>query len=338
MLVVVRLETAHSVLVLLCETAIVKDFVCHAFRRKAFWDRRPALFADFRPIRRRRIQETSGICRLSRNAQGAAIHGIAPPQTLKAIGRRARPTPDLDRGSHPSRRDPCFAVGSVLAETGPRSAARSGIRSDDGVRTMIKCREIGITDLDAVADLLTRGFQRSSRDYWMTGLRRLSVRDMPEGYPRFGYMLDNEGTPVGALQLIYTAREDGSGKSIRCNVSSWYVEPAFRSYAPMLTKVAQRHEHVAYVNISPAPWTWRTIEAQGFRAYCSGFFCPSQHCRTRPKACGSKSSRGDSKAVDGLSEADVAILTRLAAYGCLGIVCRAADDRGFPFVLQQMRI
>jgi hypothetical protein len=44
MLVVVRLETAHSVLVLLCETAIVKDFVCHAFRRKAFWDRRPALF------------------------------------------------------------------------------------------------------------------------------------------------------------------------------------------------------------------------------------------------------------------------------------------------------
>jgi hypothetical protein len=109
---------------------------------------------------------------------------------------------------------------------------------------------------------------------------------MPEGYPRFGYMLDNEGTPVGALQLIYT-------------------EPAF-SYAPMLTKVAQRHEHGTYVNISPAPWTWRTIEAQGFRACWSGPFCRSQHCRTRPKVRVEILSV-DSKAVDGLSEADVAI-------------------------------
>ena len=48
--------------------------------------------------------------------------------------------------------------------------------------------------------------------------------------------------------------------------------------------------------------------------------------------------RQDAKAVDGLSKADVAILARHAAYGCLGLVCRAADDRGFPFVLQPMRI
>ena len=107
---------------------------------------------------------------------------------------------------------------------------------------MIRCREIGIADLDAVADLLTRGFARRSRDYWMDGLRRMSVREVPEGFPRFGYMLDHEGTPVGALLLIYTARDDGGGTSIRCNLSSWYVEPAFRSYAPMLTKVAQRHK------------------------------------------------------------------------------------------------
>jgi hypothetical protein len=46
----------------------------------------------------------------------------------------------------------------------------------------------------------------------------------------------------------------------------------------------------------------------------------------------------DANVVDGLSEADVALLARHAAYGCLGIVCRAADDRAFPFVLQTMRI
>ena len=46
----------------------------------------------------------------------------------------------------------------------------------------------------------------------------------------------------------------------------------------------------------------------------------------------------DRQTVDGLSEADVALLTRRAACGCLSLVCRAADGRGFPFVLQPMRI
>jgi hypothetical protein len=127
---------------------------------------------------------------------------------------------------------------------------------------VIRCREIGIADLDAIADLLTRGFARRSRDHWIDGLRRSSLREVPEGFPRFGYMLDHEGTPVGVLLLIYTARDDGGGTSIRCNLSSWYVEPAYRTYAPMLTNVAQRHKHVTYVNISPAHWTWRIIEAQ----------------------------------------------------------------------------
>lgn len=64
---------------------------------------------------------------------------------------------------------------------------------------MIRCREIGTADLDAVADLLTRGFAVRSPEYWMRGLRRQSVRDVPEGFPRFGSMLDHEAKPVGVL-------------------------------------------------------------------------------------------------------------------------------------------
>jgi hypothetical protein len=203
---------------------------------------------------------------------------------------------------------------------------------------MIRCREIGIADLEAVADLLTRGFARRSRDYWMDGFRRLSLREVPEGFPRFGYMLDHEGTPVGALLLIYTARDDGSGSSIRCNLSSWYVEPAFRSYAPILAKIAQRHKHVTYVNISPAPWTWRTIEAEGFRVYCRGLFFSFPALSRPAKGMRVEIVPRDAKTVDGLSEADIALLARHTACRCLGVVCRAANDRGFPFVLQPMRI
>lgn len=203
---------------------------------------------------------------------------------------------------------------------------------------MIRCREIGVSDLDAIADLLARGFVRHSRDWWIAGLKRQFAREVPEGFPRFGYMLEYEGTPVGALLLIYIARSDDSGRSIRCNLSSWYVDPAYRACAPMLTKIAQRHEHVTYVNISPARWTWPTIEAQGFRAYCRGLFFSFPVLSRAEKGMRVEIVPRGADAIDCLSEIDNAILARHAAYGCLGIVCRTADDRAFPFVLQAMRI
>jgi hypothetical protein len=211
-------------------------------------------------------------------------------------------------------------------------------QASEQVRPNIRCREIGPADLDAIADLLTRGFAVRSREYWMCGLRRQSIRCVPEGFPRFGYMLDHEGKPVGVLLLIYTARHNGGDISIRCNLSSWYVEPAFRNYPPMLTMVAQRHKHVTYVNISPAHWTWRTIEAQGFRAYCRGLFYSFPALSCPAKGTRIEVVQHDAEVVDGLPEADVALLARHAAYGCLSLVCRGADGRCSPFILQPLRI
>jgi hypothetical protein len=203
---------------------------------------------------------------------------------------------------------------------------------------MIRCREIGTAYLDAVADLLARGFARRSRDYWMSGLRRSAVREVPEGFPRFGYMLDHEGTPVGVLLLIYTARDDGGGTSIRCNLSSWYVEPAYRTYAPMLTNVAQRHNHVTYVNISPAHGPGgpsKPRDSAPIAAACSSLF---RRCRAWRRGMRVEVVQQDRQTVEGLSEADVALLARHAACGCLSRVCCAGDGRRFPFVLQPMRI
>ena len=201
----------------------------------------------------------------------------------------------------------------------------------------VRCREIRESDIEAVADLLTRGFAGRRRAYWIEGLRRQALRPVPEGYPRFGYMLDHEGLPVGVLLLLYTTREHDGETAIRCNLSSWYVEPGFRNYAPMLTKIAQRHKEVTYLNISPAVWTWPIIETQGFKAYCRGLFfslpvlsrpLPEASVETVPPAA---------KSIDGIGECDAEVLMRHAQYQCLSIVCRTADGT-FPFVLQPLRI
>jgi hypothetical protein len=202
----------------------------------------------------------------------------------------------------------------------------------------LRCREISEADLDAVADLLTRGFAGRSRDYWMQGLRRQASREVPNGYPRFGYMLDFNGMPVGVLLLLYTSKINGGATAIQCNLSSWYVEPAFRNYAPMMTKIAQRHNEVTYLNISPATWTWPIIEAQGFSSYCSGLFFSFPVLSRAAPGMTVETVTPDTKAIEGLSGTEIELLIRHARYGCLSLVCRAANGSPFPFILLPVRI
>ena len=202
----------------------------------------------------------------------------------------------------------------------------------------IRCREITETDIDAVAELLTRGFVGRSRDYWIQGLRRQAARDVPDGYPRFGYMIDHDGAPVGVLLLLYTSRTVDGETTVYCNLSSWYVEPAFRYYAPMLTRIAQKNKEVTYVNISPASWTWPIIETQGFNSYCSGLFFSLPALARVPSGMTVETISPDARSIEGLPAADVELLTRHARYGCLSLVCRTADGDALPFILMPMRI
>lgn len=131
----------------------------------------------------------------------------------------------------------------------------------------IRCRLIDEGDLPEVCRLLSAGFPDRSGNYWRRGLEILSQRPALQGYPRFGHLLECEGKPVGSILTIY---DEASPGSIRCNISSWYVEEPFRAHASFLIASAVRRKEVTYFNISPAPHTRNAIEAQGFHRYCNG--------------------------------------------------------------------
>ena len=136
----------------------------------------------------------------------------------------------------------------------------------------IRCRQIAAADVPAIVDLLTRGFPGRGHAFWERALQQLAKREPPAGLPQFGYLLESGGAPVGTiLSICSTVRADG-GFAPRCNLSSWYVEPAFRFYAPLLVSRALAHKNVTYLNVSPAPHTMPIIEAQGFARYCDGLF------------------------------------------------------------------
>ena len=70
----------------------------------------------------------------------------------------------------------------------------------------VRCRPIVENDLDGLADLLTRGTPRSTRDHWMRGFSRWKMLPGIEKLPRYGYVLDGRFGPVGAVLLLSSRR------------------------------------------------------------------------------------------------------------------------------------
>jgi hypothetical protein len=224
------------------------------------------------------------------------------------------------------------ASASRAADVHPFLEACSDQSSAPPTADALHCREIDESDADALIGLLTRGFNRK-RTYWLRAWNLLAEHRTPEGYPRFGYLLEWNGVPVGVLLLIFTPLTPDGGTQSRCNVSSWYVEPAFRSFATILSRRATRWKQICYFNISPASHTWPMLEAEGYTQFTKGgMVALLALSKTRVNAHIQMVSR-DIKAGADLSTREIALLLDHAGYGCLSLICEANGER-YPFVFR----
>lgn len=201
----------------------------------------------------------------------------------------------------------------------------------------VQCREIVEADRAVVADLLTRGFDYTrTRAFWLHAFDSLSDRPTPAGYPRYGYALVADGVVVGVLLLIFARVSTASGPIVRCNVSSWYVEPAFRMYGTMLVSRSIKHRDVTYYNITPAPHTYPILEAQGYVRYCDGRFLAVPMLSARGTGGRVQRVTPDMKPGDDLSAAEIDVLLQHQHYGCISVVCGPPGARQ-PFVFAPRR-
>ena len=203
----------------------------------------------------------------------------------------------------------------------------------DAMQTRVRCRTIREDDLDRVADLLVEGFPKRKRSYWTNGFDRLKSRPGPPNLPRFGYLIEQDTTPVGVVLLLSHSLEGADGPYTRCNISSWYVDPSFRMHASMLIFFALKHRAATYLNISPAPHTWATIEAQGFTRYTDGQVIAMP--ALRPGGWGARIHRFEPERFASLPERQ--LLADHAAMGCDSLVVEADGDL-HPFVFIPFRV
>lgn len=201
----------------------------------------------------------------------------------------------------------------------------------------VRCRPIADLDLDAVTDLLTRGFRERTAAYWRAGLARMAARPVPEGCPRFGYVLVADGLIVGVLLTIFAPSRDPDGSDAWCNLSSWYVEPAFRPYATLLDRVAMGRPRTTYTNISAAPHTVPAHEARGFRRIGAGQVVAAP-VFTRPVRGASVHAVRADDALPDLPDHEAQLLRDHAAYGCIALLGRDAQGcEPFVFVRHPIR-
>src|SRR5882672_6303833 len=191
----------------------------------------------------------------------------------------------------------------------------------------VRCRQINDSDVDGVAELLTRGFRIRSTAYWRRALAKLGSHPTPEGLPKYGYLLESGGVPVGVILLIFSSIPASDAVTTRCNLSSWYVEPAFRSHAPLLISQAIKHKNVTYVNISPALHTRPIVEAQGFTRYSNGQFVTvpafGRNFRDQAKVIDVE-TRPDAQ----FEAAELELLTVHKEYGCVSLWCVVGGRAG----------
>jgi hypothetical protein len=197
----------------------------------------------------------------------------------------------------------------------------------------IRCREIEVDDFDQIVDLLPE-----QRDLWARRVKMLREHSTPApiGYPKFGYLLENDGATVGALFTLFSEVLVKQEKKVRCYVSGWYVVPDFRAYAGMLVAYALRHKHVTYLNITPTKFVTPLLEAQGYVRFCSGRFTAAPALSLRSDKARVALATPGTCVDQGLQTAEIELLSKHAEYGCMSLVCSAAGAK-YPFVFQPRR-
>ena len=197
-------------------------------------------------------------------------------------------------------------------------------------RCRVRCRPIEPADIDALADLLARGFPVRDRARWAQALARIHDWHAASGLPGSGFLLEDDGARVGALLTVY------GPEGRRCNLSSWYVEDGYRRYGQMLVSAALRDRSVTYVNITPERHTWPIIEAQGFRRYAPGIVAALPLlalARPARRARVEAAPPGDLP----VDASERLLVEQHRAMGCIAFWC-VAEGRAHPFVFARRTV
>ena len=187
-----------------------------------------------------------------------------------------------------------------------------------------------------MAKFLTHSFGYSS-EYFPELLSILTKHPTPAGYPKYGRALLSGDAIVGVILLIFSAIRLGTKCSIRCHVTTWSVDPAYRPYAAIFFSKALGDKVVTYLNFLHIPQSLPFIKLQGFSKFTDGQFAAipllSRRLEDDPVQLVPAVAVSNNMTVDPLEQE---LLLAHTNYGCISFWCMTKNS-AHPFVFQQRR-
>jgi hypothetical protein len=177
-------------------------------------------------------------------------------------------------------------------------------------------REIAEEDLPAVVALLAEGFPSRRSVYWHRGFENMRALPALPGYPRYGYLLEEDGAAQGLILLLSSRNADGVP---RANLTSWYVRVAYRPKAVFLYKLAIKQNGGLHLNLSPSAHVLPIVERFGFKPYTGGVCLLDARAALRP-ALGRRLTRYVPGRSFGLPAAAEKLAARHHGYGCTVLI------------------
>ena len=163
---------------------------------------------------------------------------------------------------------------------------------------------------------------------------RLSRRSVPVGFPRYGYVIENDDKLVGAIILIFSTIWKNGAAKIRCNGSGLYVDPAFRISAPLLASRALKDKSVTALNTTPAPHTRKMVEASGFtKNYSNGVFAAIPVFSRSPEDVLVRIIGARDEPDVPFNPHDRELLLEHTDFGCTSLWCISRQE-AYPFVFR----
>jgi acetoacetyl-CoA synthetase len=218
-------------------------------------------------------------------------------------------------------------VEALLRSLASGEAVRDGASSD-----LPKVRAAMRADFDEISTLLDRGF-RDDRIAWS----RIFDYTWVDARPDFGFVLVAEGRVVGFLGTVYSRAPSTAGRAAWvCNLSSWFVQDAYRGWGSYLLWAATRRTDTIYTSITPTRETQSMLKTLRYRTLDrQRFFLPLLNPGTF--RLGRLTIETDPARIrPHLGESDRTILDDHASCDLLHML--AGDDRGSTYLIAKRRL
>lgn len=124
----------------------------------------------------------------------------------------------------------------------------------------------------AAVALLTKGFPEKSEAFWSRGVSLITNHHERHNLGAIGQLLLKGDDAAGVLLTIRSRLPD-TGRVV-VNLSSWYVEPSSRWFAPRMLQMASSSEEETFTDVTPSPEACKLNERLGFHTVtdCTLFY------------------------------------------------------------------